>query len=257
MWITPVTDRTLNDVEYARSVDRKNMPELLKGIQNYSDWNRLAINMYHLAGILENYGHQITLRVKANWKSGDAAAGVPADVPKRSDIDQFRQDLKRLRRALYPFDNYTWEEWHGRTWTELDTMDLDSSEYFSKHPLPELPYTHYEKINEIERISGVLEEIVQTYGNLFRVSGTFSSGQLSYLPRFIEPHDCAMRWIDFDLMNRTWAEVDDEQRTAELFFNKCHDPYNQMMWSEWNTLNRMWAQIDAEGRTAQDYFRKL
>lgn len=248
MWQTPVTDRTRADVDHAR--EHRGDPQLHKGAQNFVDWNRLARNMYYVARILEDRGYQIKLTVKANWALGD--------IPRHSEINQFREDLKQIRRALYAFDGMTWAEFDAQdsNWTQIDARGREASEYFSRNPLPELPYTYYEKINEIERISGVLNDIIQQYGNLYRVSGTFFSGQLSYLPHFIEPHNCEMIWAEWDALDRTWEQIDMERRSASMYFNRCYDPDLEMSWSEWDAASLTWEEIDARNRTATEYFWK-
>jgi len=248
MWQTPVTDRTQDDVDYAKSNYTLDLPEQFKAAQNHTDWNRFSINLYYLAMILRNRGYQISLRGKPNRTS--------RDIPPHSEINQYRLDLQQVRRAMFALDGMTWREWDakGLTWEQIDARSLEAEEYFSNNPIPELPYNHFEKINDIERISDILHEIIQVYGNLFRVSGTFVSGQLSYLPRFIEPHVCDMIWLEWDLMNRTWAQIDAEGRTAEMYFNKCFDPELYMTWAYWDDLDRTWPQIDDEGRTAEQYF---
>lgn len=248
MWQTPVTDRTQDDVDYAKVNYSLDLPEQFKAAQNHTDWNRLSINMYYVANVLTNYGFQIRL-------NGNPSRGLH-DIPSVSEINDYREDLKTIRHALHSFDSYTWEEFDmlDQTWDELDDRGLEASEYFSRHPIPELPYNYFEKINIIEEISLALYEVVQAYGNLFRVSGTFASGQLSYLPRFIEPHVCDMIWLEWDLMDRTWDEIDAEERTADVYFNKCFDPELDMTWDDWDELDRTWQEIDDENRTAEQFF---
>lgn len=248
MWTAPVTNRTLEDVEYARA--HRNDDTLHKGAQNFSDWNRLAVNMYHLAELLENYGYVLTLRVRPNWK--------PGEIPYVREIDRFRIDLQQLRRAVYLFNSYTVAEWEGlgQTCAEIDARGRMAVEYYSKQPVPDLPYTHFEKINEIEKISGWLEETIAAIKKLYRPAGTFSAGQLSCLPRFVEPHRCDMTVLDFNLLYRTVEEMREENRTARQFYDKCFDPWANMTVQEFNDLNRTVAEIDAENRTASEYYRR-
>lgn len=248
MWQTPVTDRTQDDVDYAR--EHRNEQSVLIGAQNYTDWNRLTRNMAYIANALNDYGYGINITCRCTW--------YPGDIPRVHEIEAVRDNLNTLRHALYGFYGKTWAEWMepGYTWAELDAQGKTAIDYFSTRSMPDLPYTQYLKINNLEEWTRDLNNLIGEINGRFRVSGTFASGQLSYLPRFIQPHNCDMIWAEWDSYDRTWAQIDAEGRAANVYFNKCFEPEIYMDWQYWDDLDRTWAQIDAEGRTAQDYFRK-
>ena len=118
MWQTPVIDRTQSDVEYAR--DNRGSASLLKGAQNYTDWRRLALNMYSLAITLQDYGQEIALHCKYNWKMGD--------IPTWQEIAEIRKDLIYLRELSKSYTGYTFLEWDElkQTWESLNQKKLNA-----------------------------------------------------------------------------------------------------------------------------------
>ena len=117
MWITPVTDRTRADVDYARL--NRNSPESLKGMRNYTDLQRIANNLRYLRDVLMGYGYTVPeLTCRDDWGVGD--------VPRRADIEKFKADVSAIRATGFIAE---------------DTPQV-----------PDLPYLHYQKLNDIERI---------------------------------------------------------------------------------------------------------
>jgi len=118
MWLNPIFDRTQEDVDFA--IMNRNHPEPLKGMRGNSDLDRISNNMRYVRDYLIANGYyapEITSR--NDWdETGDFA--------RESDIQKFKNDLIGLRSA-------------GAVW--VTTPDV-----------PDLPYLHFEKINDIEKI---------------------------------------------------------------------------------------------------------
>ena len=210
MWLPPVTDRTQQDVDFAK--ENRNRPYLLKGAQNYTDWNRISRNLYYLADVLDRRGFTIRLDGRQDWTVGG--------LWKTSDICNYREDLKQIRNAFRPFGEDTWDTIHARdfTWEQVNARELETTEYFSFIPIPELPYTHYEKINEFERLTALLESILERYGQSYQVSGTFGSGQVAYLPHLVEPDTHDMMWMEWDFAQQTWRQMKQKGTNAKNYF---------------------------------------
>lgn len=212
MWTTPVIDRTLEDVQYAK--EQQGKPELNKGAQNYTDWNRLVGNIYHIASVMGNYGFSVPLNSKAIWAIGD--------IPQVHEIKQIRTDLQTLRYYLYGFFGYTALEWNAlsRTAAELDAEGRTAENYFSKQQIPDLPYTHYVKINHLEQLALDLWQVIDNIKGRYHIAGTYYAGQQSTLPRFIETYDDFLTSLEFDMLDRTAAQIDAENRTAADYFRR-------------------------------------
>lgn len=227
--IPAIYDRTISDVTYAN--ENRSAVEQLKGAQGSVAWNRLTGNMYYLAGLLTKYGYSVTMHSKYNWYGerweNDVLVGG-ADIPTVAEVQQIKDDLGLLQNSVLGVVGYTWSEWGslGRSWQEIDERNRTAQRYFEKfnyfanYPLPMLPWTHFEKINDVEEITFVLDTVIDSIKRLFRFSGTFGAGQLSYLPHFVEVVTDAMSWIEFDQLQRTWEQMDAEQRTAANFFRR-------------------------------------
>ena len=124
-WIKPITDRTIEDVDFARrnpwSLDN------LKGAFNSSDMNRISGNiLYYIQYPLhwEEY-------LKTNWKGNDST--IP-DIPRERDFIDLVTALTYLRGGYF-------------------NLTLPS--------VPELPYNTYEKINIIETILENISRYIQ------------------------------------------------------------------------------------------------
>lgn len=140
MWIQPVTDRTLSDVEFAR-FNPFNAKDL-KGALNASDWNRITGNIHHLAAILTGYGYHVKAECKTSWAT--------STIPRRLDILSIRTDVQRIRDAL----------------TALSSTPI----------APDLPLTHFQKINDIEKILLDYLQLATNMAKAFRELDTFSLG---------------------------------------------------------------------------------
>lgn len=209
----PIFDRTIADVDHAKAT--REYYEQLKGAQGFVAWNRLTGNMHRMAIMLTGYGYNITLTCKTNWLRGSK--------PTVGEVTLIRSDLALLRQTLKSLMNYSWSEWTlaALSWQEINNRNRDTEGYFSRIPLPFLPWTHFEKINDVEEITFILDQIIESIKHLFRISGTFASGQVSYLPHFVEvPESDDLTWLDWNLLQKSWQEINDRHRTKENFFKR-------------------------------------
>jgi len=141
MWIDPIYNRTQTDVDYAR--ENRNNPEHLKGAQNYSDWQRLTDNMYYLADVLNEYGYSIEITCKNEWDI--------YDIPSETEIENIKSNLNLLKEVFF---------------------------IFSTTPItPEMPFTHYEKINALERILFDISVMIEALRRYFVYSNMIYSGE--------------------------------------------------------------------------------
>jgi len=115
MWRQPIIDRTLSDVEYAKNFSSE---EDLKGTLNVSDWIRITENIYYLSELLTKYGYKVKVKCKIDWSKDY--------IPRVSDVEQIKTDINSLKSA----------------YIILSTTPQT----------PNLPYTLYTKINDIEKI---------------------------------------------------------------------------------------------------------
>jgi len=222
MFISPIFDRTQADIDFAR--ENRNDAVLHKGAWNYTDRNRLVNNMHHIADILNIRGHSIVLKSRNfaeytvyEWNNESQTAQAInermrtsdtyyhdfsrsrwnlGDVPFRHEIDYMKQDMDVLCHAIR----------------------IEHAEYTMI--VPELPYSHYEKINDLERITALLNEIKESLKYTYRFAGTFQTGQISYLPHFGEVELGYMTVQEFNDLHRTVAQIAAENRTAALFYRR-------------------------------------
>ena len=124
----PIFDRSLSDVEKLQnflSRGYKNLTnaeqtqwlnENFKGALNISDLNRIEQNMVVLANLLE-----LTITSKT-W--------AETDIPTNTDFVRIRNNLLSIR-------------------NKAETQNMI---YESTPQVPDLPFNHYQKINDIEKI---------------------------------------------------------------------------------------------------------
>ena len=141
-WINPIFDRTQTDVDYARA--NRNSPLPLKGARNYTDLNRITGNIHYLSETLWSYGYTVPVTCKREWVLGEV-------VP-HNELDKIRADLNSLK------DNY------GLMTTTPAT--------------PDLPYTHFRKLNDIEKIIFDVATILQRMIDAWFFSGELYSGEV-------------------------------------------------------------------------------
>lgn len=137
VWEPPVFDRTLEDVEFASRNRNDNIQ--YKGMQGFEAWNRLTNNMYYLAQALTSVGFPVTINVKMDWNKFSLATP--------SIVNQIKSEIQKL----------------------LDIAALQKE-------VPDLPYTHYEKINAIEKITSELKHFVDDKSLSKFQLGTFYIG---------------------------------------------------------------------------------
>ena len=142
MWIDPIYDRTLEDVQYANA--NRDSPQPLKGARNYTDLNRIAGNIHYLSDILSNYGYVSSATCKTAWTLGE--------VPSYSEFMKIQSDLISLRYHVV-----------GMVTTPVT---------------PGLPYTHYQKINDIEKILFDTEQMIENMAAAWFYSDELYSGEV-------------------------------------------------------------------------------
>ena len=131
MWNPPIFDRTPEDVEYA-AANRGNATEN-KGARDYRTLNRIAGNMRVIADLLiKNAFPAPVLTSFDDWSM--------SDIPRESDIRAFKTDLEAIRSA-------------GVRFLKPDTPQV-----------PDLPFTHWRKLNDIERILYDIESSLAPMG---------------------------------------------------------------------------------------------
>jgi len=132
----------MEDVQFANA--NRDSPLPLKGARNYTDLIRITGNIAHLISALAEMGHSLPAqKSKQVWAVGE--------VPPEAEIDKIRQDMASLREAavIHP----------------------------STPAAPGLPYTHYEKMNDIERILYDIHMMEQRRKEGFVYSGEMYSGE--------------------------------------------------------------------------------
>jgi len=138
MWLNPIFDRTQEDVDFANA--NRDHPEPLKGMRGQSDLDRISNNMRYARELLLKSGYfapEITSR--NDWEE-------TGDFARESDIQKFRNDLIGLRNA-------------GASW--LDTPIV-----------PELPWLHYEKLNDVEKIIFDVPFVINAISGTLMKSGS-------------------------------------------------------------------------------------
>lgn len=138
-----ITDRTIEDVEYAKA--NPDSTEDLKGAYNNSDLNRVEKKVEELYNILKGYSYDDRIEViKTDWER--------TDFFKAEDGKRYLSNIRKL-----------------------------ISSYFVKNDTPRLPSTmdklSYEDANAIEQILEDIEEIITNMEQVFIYSGVACSGQ--------------------------------------------------------------------------------
>lgn len=145
-WITPVANRTQEDVDYAlwQIAEWKKydfpMVEELKGCLNVSDINRIENNIKYLSDKMAEY-YYFPHTVTKTW--------VESDLPDISDINRIIGNIKKMIESYY------------------------------QHSLaPEVPDSmiHFEQINSIEKNLALMRIVLTNMINAFEQCGTFECG---------------------------------------------------------------------------------
>lgn len=154
-WITPVYDRTQEDVDFARQqiaawitqgTDVSNPTRPLKGCLNLTDLNRIENNIKYLGDILTECRYVSGISTKT-WES--------TGLPNISDVERILRNVAKMANA----------------------MPLDSS-------VPSVPGSmkRYTEINDIEKILFELKAIVEEMQGCYQISDTFVSGARRIFP---------------------------------------------------------------------------
>ena len=141
-WVSPVYNRTQSDVDYA-DTHRGNLTENI-GARSHWTLQRIADNLRYASENLANVGVTVpSLLSRKTW--------LMTDIPRESDINKIKTDLQNLRSLGF---------------TKQSTPQV-----------PILPWTHYMKLNDVERILFDIVVVSSGIGATNRFSGTFHSGQ--------------------------------------------------------------------------------
>lgn len=141
-WVNPIVNRTQADVEYA-DAHRGNLTENI-GARSHWTLQRIADNMRYVVEQFTMLGISTTPLVsKAEW--------LVTDIPTHSEIQKFKTDLDNLRAAgfIKPTTPVT----------------------------PSLPWTHWQKLNDIEQMLLDMVAVVSGITAPIRYSGMFYSNQ--------------------------------------------------------------------------------
>ena len=152
-WITPIYDRTQEDVDFAISkiaewiVDDSAIIYDLKGCLNASDINRIEGNISYLSKQLRKFGYTANTSIK-EWNT----AGLPTDA----DITRIINNVREI-----------------------------IASYYQQNIAPELPPSmqSYNDINAIEKNLQLIKELLDVMINSFKISGTFESGGTFTTPK--------------------------------------------------------------------------
>lgn len=114
-WITPVVDRTLTDVSYARS-NRGNLSYNKGALNLEHDLNRIEGNCEYLVGQLNSYGYLISITVKTDWTEDDFLF--------QFEVDRIRDNVNAMIDAYHKMQGSP----DIRYWDSLDWTDANSLE---------------------------------------------------------------------------------------------------------------------------------
>lgn len=139
-WTTPITDRTQEDVTYART--HQDSSKYLKGAFNYTDWNRVRNNYYYLVSLLASGG------IYFPWSSITGA--TERLLVTKQMIDVIRDDIFSLANPYL--------------------RGLGFSEF------PKSEFLGFEEVNEWERIEQTAYDTFEKIKKEYIFCGTIDSG---------------------------------------------------------------------------------
>lgn len=120
MWITPIKDRTLADVQYA--IANQNLVSDLKGAYNLSDIDRVMENVVYLRDLLNDYGRFPVVTA--------LPVLVEADLPYLSLVmDVLRTNVVNVRDAYYQLGHPLIR--YGTEFNYTDANALEESLYLT------------------------------------------------------------------------------------------------------------------------------
>ena len=180
--ITPIANRKQSDVDYANSLIKKakkagwdNLSTSEKatylsgmlGSLKSTDLNRIESNCAYLAGLLNQYGYNLTISIKTDWAQTDNI-----NAPQ---LERIRSNLALILDVYHLDAMKTFEDLGNTTFAELGATTFEDLKK-SNLMVPMVPTT-YVKINTIEDIIGIVDDMIAHMKLSFRKSGTFRSGQ--------------------------------------------------------------------------------
>lgn len=142
-WSTPVFDRTLADVEYAREQLEKKINTIdLKGCLNPNHLMRIENNTRYLADELNKLYYSNSITTQSSWGYGVAV-----------DVSQITRIINNVGKIL--------------------------SAYHKPKNTPDLPTTllTYEQVNALEKNLYLIKEMLDNMVASFRQCGTFECGE--------------------------------------------------------------------------------
>lgn len=138
-----ITDRTLEDVEYAKA--NPTSTEDLKGSYNNSDLNRVEEKVEELYNILKEYSYDGKIEVvKTDWSKTDFFTP--------NDSARYLGNIRKLINSYF---------------VKSDKLSLPNT----------MEMLTYEEANAIEKILVDIEDIIQNMEQVFIYSGVAKSGQ--------------------------------------------------------------------------------
>ena len=154
MWQQPIIDRSQSDVNYANANRASPIP--LKGMRNASDLNRISDNLRHLREWLVGLGYTIPeITSRNDW--GTITWGAENDIPTHTDNG-----------SLFPRESDIAN-------FKIDVAAIRATGIVSPQtPLtPDLPYTHYQKLNDVEKIIFDIEAALRRAEQIAYNAGAF------------------------------------------------------------------------------------
>ena len=142
-WSTPVFDRTLADVEYARQQLENNINTVfLKGCFTRVDILRIENDTRYLADTLNDLCYRNNITTQTSW--------TESDIPNATDIGRIINNVSKLISA-----------------------------YYKPNDSPNLPTTilTYEQANALEQNLYLIKQMLDNMINSFRECGTFNCGE--------------------------------------------------------------------------------
>lgn len=140
-WITPITDRTLNDVQYAFS--NQNEVSDLKGAWNPSDINRVINNVEYVKTLLNSYGYYPSITSMPTF--------TESDLPYITSVmNVLRTNVSNIVTSFY----------------QLNNPNIGFGSTFD-----------YVDANSLEINLSITNQLLENMIALFKYSGTFYSGE--------------------------------------------------------------------------------
>ena len=105
MWITPIIDRQISDIQ--------NMTQ--KGHLNAEDLNRIEGNTQYLSDVLDEYGYNQSFSHKTDWLMGD--------FPYSAEMERVRTNVLELLEVYHEQDTPLPETLEKLDWKKLNALE--------------------------------------------------------------------------------------------------------------------------------------